>query len=248
MVAARLATPARGDPVFRHGHSGCADRAARGLGASDGLGVDVRHLDCVLSGRAVETIRAVVGALGAWHCDPLRLHACTTLLPLNQTERWAIDACASLEFDKKERRQPGGPVQVERDRSAIRIDGYGEGEKSAALTLWVHRSSDVAENLIVRGKAKSQTVWKVRAFGRAAYERVEKILASSFQCFRTVLRRSAQREYPSRCLALRARRSAISACRVAMSAMRCVRTATARALPVNCVNTPTRSGFRMLST
>lgn len=82
MVAARLAAPACRDSVFCPGVGRCADRAARRPAAGDRRRFDVRRVDYVLSRRAAEALRAMVGALGEGHRDLVRLPTGAAILQL----------------------------------------------------------------------------------------------------------------------------------------------------------------------
>ena len=82
MVAARLAASSCRDFVFRTGVGRCAARAARRPTAGDGRRPDVCRLDYVLSRRAAEALRAMVGALGEGHRDLVRLPAGAAILQL----------------------------------------------------------------------------------------------------------------------------------------------------------------------
>ena len=82
MVAARVAPTSCRDSQLCLGVGRRADRAADRPCAGDRRRPDVRRVDYVLSRRAAEAHRAMVGALGEGHRDLVRVPAGATILQL----------------------------------------------------------------------------------------------------------------------------------------------------------------------
>ncbi len=124
-------------------------RAARDSAAGYRPSVDVRCLDYVLSRRAVETVRAVVGALGARHRDPVRIPAGATIFSLALSASLAIHR-AGIEFpppypldlsESSTRQYREGPTQFT-CRLAIRsgfLDSATQPESGPRPSCAAHR-------------------------------------------------------------------------------------------------------------